>query len=206
MTEKPISTISYNTEEYLVNKLNSWVDSHLIQSYMYIHHKGEDGDKDHFHVRIEPNRRLDKMDLTVELQEFVPDNPKPLGCRPWRTSKEEDWILYAVHDPEYLLLKYGPDYKEGKEKLPYDWTEIKCSAMYDMEVAFIRAKQYLKNSQSNILKELENGKSVRTLVAEGRDINKTRAILQSLQLTDYEKIVSMYHDLKIATRKYDVIL
>ena len=50
--------------------------------------------------------------------------------------------------------------------------------------------------QTSLLKELQSGKSVLTLVAEGRDVNKTRAILQSLQLSEYEKLVAAYEDLK----------
>ena len=195
-TSKPISTICYCSEPFLLDILNDWIRLHLIQSYMYIKHKGEEGDKDHIHLRVEPNKTLDPMDLSLELREYVPGNDKPLTCRPWRPSKEEDWILYAVHDPEYLRLKYGNEYNHGKEKLPYKWEDIKCYEYFDMETAFIRAKQYLSNSQSNILKELQSGKSVLTLVAEGRDVNKTRAILQSLQLSEYEKLVAAYEDLK----------
>lgn len=195
-TKNPLSTICYCSEPFLLNHLEHWIDLHWIQSYMYINHVGEDGDKNHIHLRIDPNKQLDPMDLSIELREYIPGNSKPLTCRPWRPSKEEDWILYAVHDPEYLLLKYGSEYKEGKEKLPYQWEDIKCYEYFDMETAFIRAKQYLKNSQANILKELQSGKSVMTLVSEGRDVNKTRAILQSLQLSEYEKLVAAYEDLK----------
>lgn len=116
-TQKPISTISYNSREFLLEKLNLWVEQHLIQTYQVIFHKGEDGDKDHAHVRIEPNKKLDPMDLTEKLKEFVQDNDKPLGVRPWRPSQEEDWFLYAVHDSQYLKLKYKSG--EKGEKLPY---------------------------------------------------------------------------------------
>lgn len=195
-TKNPMSTICYCTEPFLLDILNSWIDMHWIQSYMYINHVGEDGDKNHIHLRVEPNKSLDFMNLSSELREYIPGNNKPLTCRPWRPSKEEDWILYVVHDKEYLTLKYGPEYVQGKEKLPYQWEDIKCYEYFDMETAFIRAKQYLNNSQVNILKELQAGKSVLTLVAEGRDVNKTRAILQSLQLSQYEKLVHAYEDLK----------
>ena len=101
-TQKPISTISYNTEPFLKEKLDTWYQAHIIQAYQYICHKGEDGDKDHIHVRIEPNKKLDPMDLIEQLREYQIGKDKPLGCRPFRPSKEEDWILYAVHDEEYL--------------------------------------------------------------------------------------------------------
>ena len=70
MTSNPLSSISYNTESFLKEKLQSWYDNHLIQCFMYIKHKGEDGDKDHIHFRIEPNRRLDPMNLLEDLKEL----------------------------------------------------------------------------------------------------------------------------------------
>ena len=142
MTKSPISTISYNTEEFLKEKLEQWYECHLIQAYMYIKHKGEEGDKDHIHLRIIPNKRLDPMDLSLELREYVPDCDKPLGVRPWQNSKEEDWFLYAVHDHDYLKIKYGLK-EDSKEKLPYNWEDIVVSDMFDCEIAFIRARQYL---------------------------------------------------------------
>ena len=129
-TSKPISSISYNTEEFLKAKLESWLKAHIIQTYMYIKHLGEDGDKNHIHFRIEPNKKLDPMDLQEDLKEYTKDNKKPLGCRPFRPSKEEDWFFYAVHDKEYLRIKYGGG--EKGEKLPYKWQNIVCPENYDL--------------------------------------------------------------------------
>lgn len=89
-TQKPISTISYNTEAFLKEKLEQWLKAHLISAYLYICHKGEDGDKDHIHLRIELNKRIDPMDLSEELKEYLPYETKPRGVRPWRPAKEED--------------------------------------------------------------------------------------------------------------------
>ena len=41
-TQKPISTISYNSESFLKEKLDIWLSAHIIQAYQYIFHKGED--------------------------------------------------------------------------------------------------------------------------------------------------------------------
>lgn len=88
-TQKPISTISYNSEKFLKEKLTSWYNAHIIQAYQYILHKGEDGDKDHIHLRIEPNKRVDPMSLSEDLKEFEAGKEKPRGCRPWRPSKRK---------------------------------------------------------------------------------------------------------------------
>lgn len=193
-TQKPISTISYNTEAFLVEMLNKWFEAHIISAYQYICHKGEDGDKDHIHLRIEPNKKLDPMTLLEELREFVRDNDKPLGCRPFRPSKEEDWFLYVVHDLDYMKLKYPND---RNEKLPYSWEEIKASPYYDVQVAFIRAKASLSHNSASVLKRLASGTHPLDLVAEGENVFTVNAvyrlgrddIVSQLQ-SDYDRVVS----------------
>lgn len=194
MTSKPISTISYNTEMFLVEKLETWRKAHIIQCYQYIVHKGEDGDKDHIHLRIEPNKKLDPMILTDELLEYEKGKDKPLGCRPWRPSKEEDWILYAVHDEDYLKLKYGGG--ESKEKLPYKWQNIVVSEHYDMEVAFIRARQALEHTSANIASRIQEGEKPMTLLLEGENVHTVNGIVKALISNDYTSMAKKYHDLK----------
>lgn len=184
-TQKPISTISYNSESFLREKLESWYDAHIIQAYQYIVHLGEDGDKDHIHVRIEPNKKLDPMELTSQLQEYRFGDSKPLGVRPWRPSKEEDWFLYAVHDEDYLKLKYSSD--KG-EKLPYDWHDIRVSPLYDLETAFVRAKASQLHSTSNMLTRLQRGESPVSLIQQGENAYLTNALMKVLSDTDYSRL------------------
>ena len=195
-TSKPISTISYNTEAFLKEKLDTWVKSHLIMSYMYICHKGEDGDKDHIHLRIEPNKPIDKMDLMEALQEYPIGNDiskKPLGVRPFRPSKEEDWILYAIHDSEYLKGKYAED--KG-EKLPYKWEDIKAPDYFDVETAFIRAKAKLERSNANIVKRINSGESGRSMIESGVNPYTFNQVLRTLQTTEYQKVCHELNDTK----------
>ena len=185
-TTKPISTISYNTEPFLREKLEDWVKAHLIQAYMYICHKGEDGDKDHIHLRIEPNRKLDPMDLTEILKEYEKGKDKPLMVRPWRPSKEEDWILYAVHDPEYMRIKYG-ELPKG-EKIEYDWKEIKANEEFDVETAYIRAKASLKHSSVNLAKRIQSGEKPADMVLQGENVFTVTAIHRAMYTNDYAKL------------------
>lgn len=186
-TQKPISTISYNSEKFLKEKLDTWVKAHIIQAYQYICHKGEDGDKDHIHVRVEPNKKLDQMDLTEALKEYTLDNPdKPLGCRPWKFSKEEDWFLYAVHDPDYLKLKYSGGDK--REKLPYSYQEIKVSEDYDLEVAFTRAKAHMNHTSANLITRMQSGESPKALITSGENVFTVNALMRALNQTDYERL------------------
>lgn len=193
-TQKPISTISYNTEAFLSEKLNIWLNAHIIQAYQYICHKGEDGDKDHIHLRIEPNKKLDPMDLLDQLKEYQIGNDKPLCCRPFRPSKEEDWILYAVHDEQYLKLKYGGG--EKGEKLSYKWQDIKVPEYYDMEIAFIRAKSFLEHTSVNMATRLQNGESALNLVLQGENVYTVNALMRAVSATDYERLAKDYQKLQ----------
>ena len=185
-TQKPISTISYNTEAFLKEKLDIWLNGHIIQAYQYICHKGEDGDKDHIHLRIEPNKKLDPMDLQEQLREYPIGSDKPLGCRPFRPSKEEDWILYAVHNEQYLKLKYGGG--EKGEKLPYKWQDIRVPEYYDMEIAFIRAKSHLDHTSVNMATRMQQGENPLNLILQGENVYTVNAIMRALTTTDYQRI------------------
>lgn len=200
-TQKPISTISYNTEAFLREHLDAWIKAHIIQSYMYICHKGEDGDKDHIHVRVEPNKKLDPMDLQEQLREFQLGKDKPLGCRPWRPSKEEDWILYAVHDKDYLTLKYGGG--EKGEKIPYAWEDIKAPDDYDVEVAFIRARSYLSHTTANMASRIQQGDDPLKLILEGENVFHVNAIMRALTANDYERLTDEYLKLQ---EKFDKLV
>lgn len=185
-TQKPISTISYNSESFLREKLETWYKAHIIQAYMYICHKGEDGDKDHIHLRIEPNKKLDAMDLEADLREYVVGEKKPRGVRPFRQSKEEDWFLYAVHDKEYLEIKYQGG--EKGEKLPYEWQEIKAPDNYDVEVAFVRAKASLRHSSVSMAKRLQHGENPVDLLMQGENVYTLSAVMRAVSGMDYNRI------------------
>lgn len=193
-TQKPISTISYNSESFLREKLEALYSAHIIQAYQYICHKGEDGDKDHIHLRLEPNKRVDPMDLKEEFNEYVQGSDKPLVVRPFRPSKEEDWFLYAVHDPDYLRVKYRGG--EDHEKLPYDWKDIKVPDGYDLEVAFIRAKASLKHTTPNMAAQLKSGANPVALIEQGANPFTVNALCRALADSDYKRLMADYVELQ----------
>lgn len=192
-TQKPISTISYNSEKFLLEKLNELYNAHIIQAWQYIPHKGEDGDKDHIHLRMEPNKKLDPMDLLEMLKEYPIGAKKPLACRPFRPSVEEDWYLYAVHDADYLKIKYGGGDKH--EKLPYSWEDIKASPDYDVETAFIRAKAKLEHTAQSIAKSIQKGVNPLNLIQQGENVYTVNAIVRALSDNDYTRLASEYDKL-----------
>lgn len=109
-TRKPISSISYNSLDFLKMKLDELIRNHRISYYMFIRHFAEMDEcagKDHTHLYIEPNGQIDTMDIQDILREFDPEKPdKPLGCINFCNSKPDDWILYAQHFAPYLASKF----------------------------------------------------------------------------------------------------
>lgn len=194
-TQRPISTISYNTRPFLLEKLEDLRQAHKIQYYYVIFHKGEDGDKDHSHVYVVPNCRLDPMVLSEYFKEYISGSDKPLGCMAWRPSKESDWILYAVHDKEYLAAKYGAD--KG-EKLPYEWTDIIAPDDVNIELYYLRAKAENKHTAPGIYKQIRTGSSPTHLMASGVNpvlINNVMKVMQS------DTQAGMYRDLQDSQAK-----
>lgn len=106
-TSKPIATISYNTQEFLLYKLNEMIKSHTISDYIFINHFAEEDErKNHIHLWLKPNKLLDTMDIQAFLTEVDSLNPtKPLKCIDFVTSNVDDWILYGMHLEPYLKSK-----------------------------------------------------------------------------------------------------
>lgn len=106
-TSKPISTISYNSQDFLKSRLQELYRNHKISDWIFIRHTAEEDEKkDHIHLWIKPNTLIDTMDLQNFLREPDPLNPsKPLGCIDFRSSDIDDWILYCQHFGPYLASK-----------------------------------------------------------------------------------------------------
>lgn len=106
-TSKPFSTISYNTADFLNQKLGDLVARRQIDFYAWIFHYPEDDEtKEHKHLYIVPNGRVDTDQVLDYLLEFDIKKPdKPLKCMRPHSSKFSDWYLYALHDTAYLASK-----------------------------------------------------------------------------------------------------
>ena len=125
-TKKPISTISYNSKEFLERLLNDLIASKKIAFWSAILHQGEildDGyiEKDHFHVYIEPHKQVDTMDIQEASKEYDPKYPdKPLKCINFRPSDWDNWVWYNLHDTVYLMSKGEQrQYQYSKEDFIY---------------------------------------------------------------------------------------
>lgn len=182
LTTKPITTISYNTEAFLQRKLKELFDSKKITDYRYIFHHGEDGDKDHFHVFIEPNRRLDTGELLDEFKEVDPTKEKPLGVLPFRTnSKRDHWIMYVIHDPAYLRNHQSND--DGDGKIEYPVTDIKTPFEDQLMRDYKSALRLRNTDNQQIIDKMAAGENLLN-IAYQLDVNPQRinAIMQLYRL------------------------
>lgn len=153
-TSKPISTISYNTQEFLVMQLNELVKNHKISDWVFINHFAEEDEKkNHIHLWIQPNRLLDTMDLQKHFMELDPKNPtKPLKCTDFRLSKPDDFILYGQHYEPYLATKMeSREYHYTKD----DFVYCDEDTFDDMYNHAFRGSEWAKSNQ--ILNTLRDG-------------------------------------------------
>lgn len=123
-TSRNISTISYNTDEFLKIKLDELIRGKIITFYMFVNHKGEADEcrgKSHKHLFIMPAKMIQSDDLIQELREPDPENEKPKTVRPFEYSKVDDWLLYAIHDKHYLAIK------GQSREYHYQWSDIYAS-------------------------------------------------------------------------------
>lgn len=106
-TSKPISTISYNSHDFLRQKIEYWKSIGIIEYAMWIRHEPEEDEKKaHYHVYLRPAMLIQTMHLEEDSCEIDPQNPeKPFKMVSFRISKEDDWLLYSIHDPNYLAEK-----------------------------------------------------------------------------------------------------
>lgn len=188
-THKPISTISYNSRSFLLEKINELYEGHIIQNYLVIFHVGEEGDKDHAHVYLEPNCRVDPMDIREMFNEYEIGHSKPLTVRPFRPSKEEDWIMYAVHDPLYLRM-HGD---EIGGKIEYKWQEIICPSDFALEEAYIRAKIKCEHSTASLSQRLYKGENPLSLVLEGANPVTINSLVNLISKQSFTELAVELH-------------
>lgn len=107
-TSKPISTISFNSREFLIFKLSYLQEKGVLSFWAFIEHQPEDdegGKKQHFHVFVIPSKICNTDDIRKQFIEYDPQHDKPRGTLLWVTSKFDSWYMYALHDSAYLASK-----------------------------------------------------------------------------------------------------
>ena len=159
-----LSNISYNSYDFLKKHLELLRKAKKIRWWCIIFHKKEDEElKDHFHIVIIPDQRLETSDLDDEFIEIVPDN-LPLKCMIWTNTKSiYDWILYGIHDPIYLKLKYAED-----KKRHYSFDDLESSDPDILSDFFYKAYHEFDFWKSEKYKKfLADGMSCKDMVKNG---------------------------------------
>lgn len=174
-TIKPISTISYNTASYLEEEIKELYQVGLISFACWIRHKGElntqtgKRDKDHFHLYLEPSRRVAPIFLRDAFKEMVQGSDKPLGCMPFRSSNFYDWYWYALHNEKYLESTRA---EEQKKEYHYATNDIHTlEDMYEILDNKIYQNPLKYTEQQKLLQVMEDD------IRHGRN-------------TDYAKLLS----------------
>lgn len=164
-TKGAISTISYNSFNFLKMKLEELKDDGKISDWMFIEHEPEEDErKKHKHLFIQPNTLIDTLKLQRELIEPDPDHPaRPLGCIDFHKSNSDDWILYNCHYRPYLISK------GESRKFEYNMEDF-CIAdsltfEYNWNHAF-KASDWVKSF--NVTRDLQSGLSPYELINVGR--------------------------------------
>ena len=160
-TSKPFSMISYNTKEFLIEKLNELVEGGLVQFWAFIEHLPEEDEKKaHKHLYIIPQKLIDTQRIEKALQEIdlTDITAKPLGAIFPQSSKFADWYLYGLHDKKYLA------YKGQKRKYHYNDNAFVVSC----QDTFQELKNLIDYTEINrlslIVEKAENGESLASII------------------------------------------
>lgn len=162
-TSKSISTISYNTPNYLEWVLNRLLDNDIIIFWCYIMHIAESNEtKNHIHLYIEPSNRIDTSVLRKEFDEIDLDNSdnKPLSVMPFNSSHFKDWYLYSMHDIDYLRSK-------GLDREVYYSRDNFISSDYNYFIEKINTIDYNYGLTGKIIEAVNNSISFKQLILTG---------------------------------------
>ena len=150
-TSKPFSTISYNSKDYLVIKLDDFIKRGLIIFYAFIEHlPEEDEKKKHKHLFVIPNGQIETGKVIDDLVEIDNKDPlKPLKCLPVKSSKFFDWYLYSVHDNDYLYSKNQTrKYNYTKDDFVVSDEDFFIEEIHQMDMSKFRSIKAIRSAVS----------------------------------------------------------
>lgn len=161
-TSKAFSTISYNSDKFLIFTLNNLVQTRVIDFWLFINHFPEsDESKKHKHLFIIPNGTFDTDGLKDYLTELVPGCDKPLCCIFCKSSKFIDFFLYSIHDEVYLASKgQSRVYHYSLDDFFTSDIDYFCELRHQMDLSKLNRLQFLKESA-------QNGETFSSLVTRG---------------------------------------
>lgn len=214
-TDKPLSTITYLSLPTINNKLKTLRLQGIIEDYAFILHNGEGNEKNHIHVYFEPLTKVDTDKLREEWQEPVIDTyilnedleMKDVGTMRFQKSDFNNWLLYSLHDMDYLLMK-----RERKE-YSYELSDV-VSTYDNLKSLFDIAKdEILFSAEMKILDYLERGGDPKQLLLLGYDMRTICQVLDFirkstpyfLQHKDYERLIKISKCMKDIKLPIDIV-
>ena len=133
-TRSPISTISFNTLEFLELKLCELENCGKISFWAYVRHLPEDdeaGNKEHMHVYIEPSKQIQTDDFRKQLLEFDPN------------FSEDDYAVNRLKHDNVDDHELDPDVSRPKKLKPRGCLLFRCSKFADWYLYGLHDKRYL---------------------------------------------------------------
>mgnify|MGYP004675502197 CR=1 FL=1 len=177
-TVKPISSVTWNTEEFLQKKLKELTDNHTISFWFYVFHLPESNEKkEHFHIYLEPDCRVDTNDIRVHFEEVPKDSKEKDIIRPlpFEKSNFDNAYLYFIHNKLYLNSK-------GLSKQYYNYTDVKTSDEFLLQEK-IGLIDYYKLQGSRVMR-------IREAIAHGITFEEmvSTSLIPVQQINQYERL------------------
>lgn len=171
-TFKPIATITYCDNDFLISQLNALINMGDIEFWAFINHKKESETlKDHIHLYIVPIAKLETRDLQFAQNELQ-------GTMPYQKADFGNWAFYCSHNKTYLASK------KLQKKYTYSFSDFVCSnkSTFMSMVASLEIDEYIGESD-NVLKiikdSVKHNVAFSTLVYNG--------IIPINQIRNYQK-------------------
>lgn len=122
-TQKAVSAIAYHRPEVFAATTDSLRAAGVIGPCLWIAHKGEGEDKPHIHLVLLGGFKVYNTEgLSTLWGVDITESGAASVSALWRVTKSlNDWLLYAIHHPKYLISK------GIKRECSYTWDDLKCS-------------------------------------------------------------------------------
>lgn len=165
-TSVVISNITWNTPEFFRRTSQELVANGILDWVHAVPHRPEsDEKKAHIHFVLKPAKSVDTVWLAMRYSEYQDGDPLPLKpTSDWRkvgAGRMRDWLLYSLHDEDYLAEKL--------ERRQHHYTLKDCISTDEqsLEIAYKEAKRENGGHIGKIKKAFEMGVSLDSLLLSG---------------------------------------
>lgn len=107
-TRRVISNITFNSLDFFGSVCDSLVSDNIVEWVYWIQHRPDTDDtKIHIHFVLQPSKTISTDSLRKRFLEVDINNSLPImPLSKWYfTTSIDDWILYCLHDVDYLRFK-----------------------------------------------------------------------------------------------------